>query len=205
MDFDFDDIAERADNLRSARKVEPQPQLHGNIAWIDTETSGLDERDGSMLLEIACIVTDSELNELGTFHEVVYHNEASVARLKRWATPDVVEMHEKTGLWDRLTDGIFPRYIDRDLLNFLTGFGTKGTMPIAGNSVAFDARFMREYLPNAFGYLDYRMIDVSTLRLLKDRWFPETPKLEKHSDHTALKDIQESIRELKHYREVMFK
>lgn len=203
MDFDFDDIAERADNLRSARKVEPQPQP--NIAWIDTETSGLDERDGSILLEVACIVTDSELNKLGTFHEVVYHNEASVARLKRWATPVVVEMHEKTGLWDRLTDGTFLDNIDRDLVNFLTGFGTKGTMPIAGNSVAFDARFMREYLPNAFGYLDYRMIDVSTLRLLKDRWFPETPKLEKHSDHTALKDIQESIRELKHYREVMFK
>lgn len=205
MDFDFDDIAERADNLRSARKVEPQPQLHGNIAWIDTETSGLDERDGSMLLEVACIVTDSELNELGTFHEVVYHNEASVARLKRWARPVVVEMHEKTGLWDRLTDGTFLHNIDSDLLSFLEQFGGIGTMPIAGNSVAFDARFMREYLPNAFGHLDYRMIDVSTLRLLKDRWFPETPKLEKHSDHTALKDIQESIRELKHYREVMFR
>ena len=68
MDFDFDDIAERADNLRSARKVEPQPQPQPNIAWIDTETSGLDERDGSMLLEVACIVTDSELNELGTGH-----------------------------------------------------------------------------------------------------------------------------------------
>ena len=202
MDFDFDDIAERADNLRSARKVEPQPQP--NIAWIDTETSGLDERD-DVLLEIACIVTDSELNELGTFHEVAYYNEAGVACLKRWARPVVVEMHEKTGLWDRLTDGIFLDNIDRDLVNFLTGFGTKGTMPIAGNSVAFDARFMREYLPNAFGHLDYKMIDVSTLRLLKDRWFPETPKLEKHSDHTALKDIQESIRELKHYREVMFK
>ena len=202
MDFDFDDIAERADNLRSARKVEPQPQP--NIAWIDTETSGLDERD-DVLLEIACIVTDSELNELGTFHEVAYYNEAGVACLKRWARPVVVEMHEKTGLWDRLTDGTFLDNIDRDLVNFLTGFGTKGTMPIAGNSVAFDARFMREYLPNAFGHLDYKMIDVSTLRLLKDRWFPETPKLEKHSDHTALKDIQESIRELKHYREVMFK
>ena len=204
MDFDFDDIAERADNLRSARKVEPQPQPQPNIAWIDTETSGLDERD-DVLHEIACIVTDSELNELGTFHEVAYYNEAGVACLKRWATPVVVEMHEKTGLWDRLTDGIFLHYIDRDLLNFLTGFGTRGTMPIAGNSVAFDARFMREYLPDAFGHLDYRMIDVSTLRLLNDRWFPETPKLEKHSDHTALKDIQESIRQLKYYREVMFK
>lgn len=200
MDFDFDDIADRADNLRSARKVEPQP----NIAWIDTETSGLDERD-DVLLEIACIVTDSELNELGTFHEVVYYNEAGVARLKRWSEPVVVEMHEKTGLWDRLTDGTFLRNIDRDLLLFLERHGGTGTMPIAGNSVAFDARFMREYLPNAFGHLDYRMIDVSTLRLLKDRWFPETPKLEKHSDHTALKDIQESIRELKHYREVMFR
>lgn len=202
MDFDFDDIAERADNLRSARKVEPQ--LHSNIAWIDTETSGLDERD-DVLLEIACIVTDSELNELGTFHEVVYHDESRVARLKRRARPVVVDMHEKTGLWDRLIDGNSLGGIDRDLLSFLTGFGTKGTMPIAGNSVAFDARFMREYLPLSFGYLDYRMIDVSTLRLLKDRWFPETPRLEKHSDHTALKDIQESILELKHYREVMFK
>ena len=204
MDFDFDDIAERADNLRSARKVEPQPQLHSNIAWIDTETSGLDERD-DVLLEIACIVTDSELNELGTFHEVAYYNEAGVACLKHWAKPVVVEMHEKTGLWDRLTDGTFLDNIDRDLLSFLGQYGAVGTMPIAGNSIAFDARFMREYLPNAFGHLDYRMIDVSTLRLLKDRWFPETPKLEKHSDHTALKDIQESIRELKHYREVMFK
>lgn len=204
MDFDFDDIAERADNLRSARKVEPQPQPQPNIAWIDTETSGLDERE-DILLEIACIVTDSELNELGTFHEVVYFSEAGVARLKRRARPVVVDMHERTGLWDRLTDGTFPRNIDRDLMLFLEQYGGIGTMPIAGNSVAFDARFMREYLPNAFGYLDYRMIDVSTLRLLKDRWFPETPKLEKHSDHTALKDIQESIRELKHYREVMFK
>lgn len=195
---DFDDIAERADELRAKRKVEP------NIAWIDTETSGLDERD-EMLLEVACIVTDSELNELGTFHAVVYHNEAGVARLKRRARPTVVKMHEKTGLWDRLGSGRFLHDIDRDLLLFLEQYGGIGNMPIAGNSVAFDTRYMREYLPQAFGHLSYQVIDVTSLRLLKKRWFPETDELEKHSDHTALKDIQESIRELKHYRKVMFK
>lgn len=202
MDFDFDDIAERADNLRSARKVEPQPQP--NIAWINTKTSGHNERK-DMLLEIVCIVTDNDLNELGTFHEVVYHNESGVARLKRRASSYVRRMHEKTGLWDRLAGGTNTVEIDLDLLNFLTGFGEKGTMPIAGNNIALDARFMREFLPTAFKYLDHHMINVSSLAALKRRWFPETPKLEKHSDHTALKDVQESIRELKHYREVMFK
>lgn len=209
-DYDYDDIADRADDLRTRNKVEPEEVSgNGNIAWIDTETTGLDVNT-DYLLEVACIITDGELNQLddGVFHSVVYWPKHGMEMVRDNSATVVQEMHAKTGLWDKVTDAKIARplrVIDYELLEFLKKHGASGVMPIAGNSVAFDARFMKRWLPLSFEHLHYHMIDVSSVAELAKRWYPEFPKLQKHNDHTALVDIAESIRELKHYREVFFK
>lgn len=180
----------------------------GNIAWVDVETDSLDASTGH-LLEIAVVVTDAELNILDEegFHAVVKYtlSEKSLMILK--TVPVVVEMHQKTGLWDKIIDPETATPLTRvDFLlsEYLRRFGESGTMPVAGNSVRLDMNFMDKHLPLTAGFLDYHMRDVSTVAGLASDWY-DLPWFEKTSDHTAKHDIRESIRELKHYREAIFR
>ena len=178
-----------------------------NIAWIDTETTGLDP-NADQLLEVACIITDPELKKLAVFSSVIHYPKEVVQVIRGLATPLVQEMHDKTGLWQRVIKAgrEYTRdQVDERLREFLLQFGAPGVMPIAGNTIGFDAKFMQSQLPASYAALNYRMIDVSSIAELAKRWYPEIPKLEKRSNHTALTDIAESIRELQHYREVLFK
>lgn len=182
-----------------------------NIAWMDVETDGLKTRGGH-LLEIACLVTDAELNILDeTGYEAVVHYAEPTARLIRErADPFVQQMHDKTGLWVELSrrgkGGAKPlTEIDAELFKYLRQFGRTRTMPLGGNSVRLDFNFVEEFLPKTYGHLDYHMIDVSTVAGLAHRWYPDTERIQKHSDHTAMVDIRESIRELAYYRERVFK
>lgn len=177
----------------------------GNIAWVDCETSGLDA-NRHYLLEIAVIVTDAELNildEVG-FHAIRHFNKIKAQAIKEATTPYVQEMHTKTGLWDKLVTGTYIWEIDGDLVRYLKRFGEPNTMPVAGNSVRLDMNFMDAELPLTAAFLDYHMRDVSTVAGLASDWY-NLPWFEKTSDHTAMTDIRESIRELKHYREAIFR
>ncbi len=182
-------------------------RARSNIAWIDVETDSLDAETGH-LLEIACLVTDPELHILDErgFHAVIEYSDEEVAQMRRMAHPVVKEMHDKTGLWDLLRGAAATplRRVDEDLLAYLRRFGERGQVPVAGNSVRLDMNFIDKHLPGVSGHLDYHMRDVSTVAGLANDWY-DLPPFVKHNDHTAMVDIRESIRELKHYRELIFK
>lgn len=180
-----------------------------NIAFIDVETDGLDATVNS-LLEIACLVTDENLNVLdnGGYHAVVrIGSPFTVTRMYEAASSVVQEMHTRTGLWEKLSGpDAKPRMtIDRELRAYLERFGTPGSMPVGGNSVRLDMNFIDEDLPAVSSFLDYHMRDVSTIAGLVSDWYPSLPRFEKHNDHTAMTDIRECIRELRYYRETAFK
>lgn len=176
-----------------------------NIVWADVETSGLNVKD-SYLLEIAVIVTTPELEIIAQFHRVVKYDAEAVTIMREKAAPVVRDMHDKTGLWGRLTsESAKPlEQIDRELHAWLQRFGAERVMPVAGNSVRLDLNFIEEFLPRTYSYLDYHMRDVSTVAGFARDWY-DLPHHQKKSDHTALTDIQESIRELKFYRDAVFK
>ena len=192
------------------RRADPERYEHEqriNIAWVDCETDGLNAETGH-LLEIAVLVTDEELNILDEdgFHAIVYYSPSNADDIRYAASATVEEMHDKTGLWDKLSGpkAMHLTDIDSRLRKYLSRFGRAHQMPVAGNSVRLDMNFMDKHLPKTANFLDYHMRDVSTVAGLASDWY-NLPYFEKHSDHTAMVDIRESVRELKHYREAIFK
>lgn len=174
------------------------------IAWIDVETSGLDARK-NRLLEIACIVTDDELNmvdEVG-FHAIVHYTAVEVAQIYCETVPFVQEMHTKTGLWQKLATGTKLARIDVNLEDYLEYHGALNSR-VGGNSVRLDMNFMDRHLPESAQALSYQMCDVTTVAKLAQSWFG-TPPFVKVGAHTAMGDIRESIAELRYYRQQAFR
>lgn len=170
---------------------------------VDVETTGI---DASMhdLLEIAAVVIDPvTLEPLADIFEAV----VKVDRRAAWnkATPFVREMHEKSGLWDRLEtiQAVPLAGIDNALTNYLQFFGAPRSMPVMGNSVRLDMNFIDANLPYVSGYLDFHMRDVSTIAGLASDWYG-LPWFEKQKTHRAKEDVLECIAELKYLREGIF-
>lgn len=166
--------------------------------------TGLDlQRDA--LIEIAVLVTDSELNVLGDGVDVVIHADESVLA----GMPDVVrEMHERSGLTEAVRRSTV-RLADAEaavLAYVREHVPEPGGAPLAGNSIATDRGFLARDMPDLDAHLHYRMIDVSSLKELARRWYPRVfyAKPEKGLAHRALADIRESIRELDYYRRTLF-
>jgi len=175
-----------------------------NIVWIDVESTGLIAHK-EHLLEIACLVTDEDLNILDEkgYHAIVQYRDPFGAKtLRNAAVPFVQDMHDKTRLWDKLRRGTPLNKIDADLAKYLRQFGRTGQMPVGGNTVRLDMNFMDEHLPRVAKHLDYHMRDVTSLAGFMNDWF-DIPWLEKKSDHTAMIDVRESIREAKFYRNLL--
>lgn len=176
-----------------------------NIAWIDTETTGLDAQTDK-LLEIAVIITDQDLNEISEFHAVVRYTQLEVANMMFAAGAFVQKMHAETGLWRKLWEsGSEPlKAIERNLLEWLQLHGEPKTMPVGGNSVRLDMNFIDKHLPSVGAYLSHHMRDVSTVAGFASDWY-DLPWFEKASDHTAMTDIRECLREIRHYQDAVFK
>ena len=172
--------------------------------WIDCEMTGL--RLGSdKLIEVAALVTDSELNILGEGVDIVIHaDDAALADM-----PDVVqEMHAKSGLTEEVrASTVTMEEAQRLVLDYIREhIPTPGTAPLCGNSIHHDRRFLARYMPNFDAFLHYRNIDVSTIKELVRRWYPNgPPPPEKKHAHLALDDIRESIEELRFYRQHIFR
>ncbi len=173
------------------------------IVWIDCEMTGLDlERDA--LIEVAVLVTDSELNQLGDGVDVVI---ACPPEALESMPPVVREMHEASGLLDELADGTTMTDAQAQVLAYIREHVPEaGKAPLGGNSVATDRGFLARDMPELDEWLHYRMVDVSSIKELARRWYPRVyfnaPK--KHGGHRALADITESIEELKFYRAAVF-
>jgi oligoribonuclease len=173
------------------------------IVWIDCEMTGL-ELGHDALIEVAVLVTDSELNVLGEGVDVVIACPPEALE----SMPDVVrEMHTTSGLLDELAGGLpMDRAQELVMAYVREHVPDPGKAPLAGNSVGTDRGFLARDMPELEAYLHYRIIDVSSIKELARRWYPRayfaSPK--KQGGHRALADIRESIDELRYYRQAVF-
>src|SRR5215475_6269497 len=173
------------------------------LVWIDCEMTGLDLTSDA-LVEIACIVTDSELNALDDGIDVLIKPPAEALD----GMDDVVrEMHTSSGLLAELGSGLsLPEAQDLVLGYVRQHVPESRKVPLCGNSIATDRGFLARDMPELDNFLHYRMVDVSSVKELARRWYPRAyfASPEKHGGHRALADIRESIRELRYYREAVF-
>ena len=174
-----------------------------HLIWIDCEMTGLDLATDA-LVEIAVLVTDSELNVIGDGVDVVIH----AAEEKLAAMNDFVrQMHTTSGLITEIPNGISTSAAEEQILTYLHSAGTEpGKSPLAGNSVSVDRSFIARDMLKLNDYLHYRTIDVSSIKELARRWYPKSyfAAPAKTGNHRALGDIRDSIAELAYYRESLF-
>jgi oligoribonuclease len=173
------------------------------IVWIDCEMTGLDVRTDA-LVEVAAVVTDSELNVLGDGVDVVV---APPAEALEQMNDFVREMHTTSGLITELASGVTLAEAEKTVLDYVREHVPEPRKaPLAGNSVGTDKMFLDRDMPDLVGHLHYRIVDVSSIKELARRWYPRvyfaSPK--KEGGHRALADILESIDELRYYREALF-
>ncbi len=174
------------------------------LVWIDCEMTGLDlGRD--VLIEVAALVTDADLQILGDGVDVVIHaSEDSLAGMP----PVVAEMHAKSGLTDAVRAAtVTVADAQRMVLDYVRSeVPEPRTAPLCGNSIATDRSFIARDMPDLDAFLHYRMVDVSSIKELCRRWYPRVYFAQpvKGLAHRALADIQESIRELRYYRQTVF-
>ena len=171
----------------------------GRLIWIDLEMTGLDTNNDS-IIEIATIVTNSDLEVLAEGPMLAIHQSADVlAGMDEWNT----RQHNGSGLVKRVRESkVNEAEAERKTLEFLAQYVDPGLSPMCGNSICQDRRFLARFMPDLERYFHYRNLDVSTLKELAARWAPEVmASFSKESRHLALDDIHDSIDELKHYRE----
>ncbi len=170
-----------------------------NLVWLDLEMTGLDA-DKERIIEAAMIVTDTNLNILAQSPVLVVHqSDALLAAMDEWNTAT----HTRTGLVERVKASTLSEAdVEAQLLAFMAEYVPEKASPMCGNSVHQDRRFMQKYMPKLEAYFHYRNLDVSTLKELAKRWHPEVAKgVVKKGAHQALADIEESIEEMRHYRD----
>ena len=173
------------------------------LVWIDCEMTGLDLR-ADALIEVAALVTDFDLNVLGDGIDLVIKPPAEALDQM---IPFVRAMHETSGLLKELDCGITLAEAEAQVLAYIKEHCAVGSRPpLAGNTVATDRAFIVRDMPDLDAFLHYRIVDVSSIKELSRRWYPRTyfSAPAKRGNHRALADIQESIEELRYYRETVF-
>ena len=173
-----------------------------NLVWMDLEMSGLDpEKD--VILEIATIVTDPELNILAEGPVIaIHHPENIFEAMDEWNT----RHHTASGLVERCRRSRYSLAdAENETLDFIKPFTEKSKNVLCGNSITQDRRFLYNYMPAISEWLCYRNVDVSSIKELTFRWYPKLEEFQKEKRHEALNDIRESIAELAYYRKTIFK
>ena len=177
------------------------PQDSNNLIWIDLEMTGLDTQN-DVIIEIATIVTDSQLNILAEGPMLAIHqSDVILAGMDEWNT----RQHGKSGLIERVkASPIDEAEAERQTIAFLQEYVPAKTSPMCGNSICQDRRFLARCMPQLEAFFHYRNLDVSTLKELVKRWLPKIASgVEKKGAHLALDDVRESIAELRYYREYL--
>jgi oligoribonuclease len=180
-----------------------QSDRKSNLIWIDLEMTGL-EPDTDRIIEIATIVTDSQLNILAQGPVIaVRQSTQALNAMDDWNT----RTHGESGLIARVEASAFDdAAAEQETITFLQKWVDEGASPICGNSIGQDRRFLVRYMPKLEAYFHYRNLDVSTLKELARRWAPEVMEgFKKKGTHQALDDIIESIEELRYYRKHFLK
>lgn len=169
-----------------------------NLIWIDLEMTGLNPND-DRIIEIATVVTDTNLNVLAEGPVVaIQQSKARLDQMDSWNT----KHHTDSGLVLRVQESPYNEtQAEAETIAFLKQYVPAGQSPMCGNSICQDRRFLARYMPNLERYFHYRHLDVSTIKILAQRWAPQVASgFSKKSTHTALQDIHDSIEELKYYR-----
>ena len=173
-----------------------------NLIWIDLEMTGLDTIN-DVIIEIATIVTDKDLNILGEgpIFAINQTNEA-LEGMDEWNT----RQHHRSGLTERVRSSkVSLEEAERDTIIFLEQFVNSGVSPMCGNSICQDRRFLSRQMPTLEAFFHYRNLDVSSINEIAKRWRPEILEgFKKQSSHLAMDDIKDSIAELRHYRHLFF-
>ncbi|MBT4539322.1 oligoribonuclease [Candidatus Woesearchaeota archaeon] len=173
-----------------------------NLVWIDLEMTGLDP-DKDQILEIAVLITDKNLNVIAEGPELVIHqSDETLANMNEWCTEHFTE----SGLTEESRKStISLEQAEQQVLEFVKQHCEPETAPLCGNSIWQDRRFIAKYMKKLNEYLHYRIIDVSSIKELTMRWYPQLEYPLKSEAHRALQDIKESIEELKFYKTTVFK
>jgi oligoribonuclease len=188
--------------MRMTGTTESDPR-DTNLIWIDLEMTGLDTANDH-IIEIATMVTDENLNELEAGPELVIRQPRAVMdAMDEWNT----RQHGESGLTARVLESrMSTREAEVLTLKFLRKHLRPGRSPMCGNSICQDRRFMARLMPDLEAFFHYRNLDVSTLKILAQRWAPDIAAgYKKASSHRALDDIRDSIEELRHYRDKLLK
>lgn len=173
------------------------------MVWVDLEMTGLDvEKDE--IMEMACIITDSDLNVIEEGPNIIIHvSDEILSSMDEWC----VSHHGSSGLTDAVrASKVTLEQAEVEVVNFMKKHTPAKVCPLAGNSVHADKRFLEKYMPRFADHLHYRIVDVSTVKELCKRWFPEhyNKAPQKRETHRALDDIRESINELQYYKTNIF-
>jgi oligoribonuclease len=172
------------------------------LAWIDLEMTGLNP-EKHHIIEIACLVTDSDLNIVAEGPEIAIHQDDDVLDLmNEWN----INQHNSSGLVEKIkASDIGLREAEQQSLHFFQTHIKQHKSPLCGSSVSHDRRFLIKHMPKLANHFHYRHIDVSSFKEVIKRWSPDADEFKKESSHRAMDDIKDSVNELKFYREKFFK
>jgi len=183
-------------------KANKMTQSADSLIWIDLEMTGLDpQRD--YIIEIATVITDNQLRIVAEGPVIAIHQpEAVLQAMDEWNT----KQHAKSGLVERVRRSSFTeKTAEQMTLDFVRQYVPVNASPMCGNSICQDRRFLYRLMPDLERHFHYRNLDVSTVKELARRWAPNFKAFEKDSSHLALDDIQDSIEELRYYRQHIFR
>lgn len=175
--------------------------MENNLVWMDLEMTGLDP-ERHVIIEIASIVTDSELRVVAEGPVVaIAHDPGTLSRMDQWSR----EHHSASGLLARVAESKLDiKAAEKETMEFLSDHCTAGKCPLCGNSIWQDRRFLAKHMPDLEAFFHYRIIDVSSIKELVRRWYPDFAAHKKKKTHLAMSDIKESIAELRYYRKKVF-
>ncbi len=203
MGVGFAAAAAMKENGRVFSRLASMAQDTNNLIWLDMEMTGLNP-DADRIIEVAMIVTDSQLNVVAESPVLVIHQpDAVLDAMDDWNK----NTHGKSGLIEKVKNSaVSEAEAEQVLLEFMMQHVPERTTPMCGNTIHQDRRFMARWMPRLEAYFHYRNLDVSTLKELCKRWKPEVAKgVVKRGKHEALADILESIEEMRYYREHFLK